>query len=382
MSPRRSFKAIRTVARLDLAVWRRSPWAIAAAVIPAIAMLVLVKVLTMTVLQQPVALVQEGHGPQATLMAGFLKADKESYDLRVTTRARAARLLDEQQVAAVIVIPKDFDAGVASGRAALSYTLNNVDIDISDDIRRSIDRSVAEFDAPQLGASTEENAAVHGLVVPNAYRVDIAETDLRKTAVPFDTYQTLPVLLLLVISVGVLGGALLGSRDHERRTMTFLRTTPLSRLEFVTGRIFGAVLATLTVLVPTLGYLMFRGTIDPPLGHWVAFLGVLAATVILSSGLGVLLGVAFRRSTTVALAAVILSTYLFFLGGGFTTIAFLPGPLRALSRAVPTRYAIDGMRQALFYPDLHGLGTDLLALTVFAGLALGAGVLALRMETR
>jgi ABC-type multidrug transport system permease subunit len=142
------------------------------------------------------------------------------------------------------------------------------------------------------------------------------------------------------------------------------------------------VLATLTVLVPTLGYLMLRGTIDPPLGHWPAFLGVLMATVVLSAGIGVLLGVSFRRSTTVALAAVILSTYLFFLGGGFTTIAFLPGPLRALSRAVPTRYAIDGMRQALFYPDLHGLGTDLLALTVFAALAVCAAVLALRTETR
>ena len=98
--------------------------------------------------------------------------------------------------------------------------------------------------------------------------------------------------------------------------------------------------------------------------------------------MGVLFGSALRRSTTVALTGVTVASYLFFLGGGFTTIAFLPGPLRALSRAVPTRYAIDGMRQALFYPDLHGLATDLLALTVFAALAVGAGVLALRMETR
>jgi ABC-type multidrug transport system permease subunit len=332
--------------------------------------------------------VQQGHGPQADVMASFIKADKDSYLLKVTNMARANQLLRSQEVAAVIVIPKDFDAGVVKGRAALSYTLNNVDIDIADDIRRSVDRSVAQFDAPQLGASAPDRPGTRttppapGLVVPNPYRVDISETDLRKTAVPFDTYQVLPVLLLLVISVGILGGALLGSRDHERRTMVFLRTTPLSRVAFVTGRLLGTVLATLSVLVPALVYLVLSGNVDPPASHWPAFLGILATTVVLSAGLGVLLGVMFKRSTTVALAAVIVSSYLFFFGGGFTTIAFLPGPLRALSHAIPTRYAIDGMRQALFYPDLHGFGTDLLALTTFAIAAVGAGIFALRTETR
>ena len=62
--------------------------------------------------------------------------------------------------------------------------------------------------------------------------------------------------------------------------------------------------------------------------------------------MGVLFGSALRRSTTVALTGVTVASYLFFLGGGFTTIAFLPAWLRTLSRAVPTSYGIDGMRQA------------------------------------
>ena len=121
------------------------------------------------------------------------------------------------------MIPQGFDQAVARGHAGIDYTLNNTDIDFSDDIRRSIDRSVAAFDAPQLGASVEGKAGRGGLVVPNPYRVDLAEHDLRKTDVPFETYQVLPVLLLLVLSAGVLGGALLGSRDHERGTIVLLR---------------------------------------------------------------------------------------------------------------------------------------------------------------
>ncbi len=360
------------MARLDLAVWIRSPWAIAAAVIPPAAMLLLVKVLTIAVTAQPVALVIEDPGPQAQIMAGFIKADKESYFLKVTDKQRAQELLEQQRVAAVIDIPKDFGARAAEGRAELHYTLNNVDIDVADDIRRSVDRSVAQFDAPQFGAVFRG-----GLTPPNPYRVDVAETDLRHTDVAFGTYQLLPVLLLLVITLGVLGGALLGSRDRERRTRAFVELTPLPRSSFVIGRLLGTLLTTLAVVAPVVLFLTWRGSVEPPPGHWPPFIAILAATAILSAALGTLLGVVLRRASTVALAGVTVASYLFFLGGGFTTIAFLPQWLRTISRGVPTRYAIDAMRQTLFYPDLKGLTTDLVALGAFAGATLVCSVLAL-----
>jgi len=73
------------------------------------------------------------------------------------------------------------------------------------------------------------------------------------------------------------------------------------------------------------------------------------------------------------------SAYLFFLGGGFTTVAFLPAWVQRLSRIVPTRYAIDALRQALFYPDLIGFGRDL---SVLAGCAVLSIALASIMLTR
>jgi ABC-type multidrug transport system permease subunit len=371
-----------TIARLDLAVWRRSPWAVVAAVIPPLGMFVLVKVLTLSVTVQPVALVIDDPGPQAQVVAHSIEADTDTYQLWVTSAARARHLLDEQRVAAVIVIPKEFDRDVARGRAALDFTVNNVDIDFADDIRRSIDRTVAEFDAPQLGTSLEGRAGERGLVVPNPYRVDIAERDLRKTDVPYETYQVLPVLLLLVLSCGVLGGALLGSRDHERGTIAFLRQAPLGAWSFVVGRLLGTLLATAAIVAPVVAYLTWRHVVHPPPGHWPPFVAVLLATAVFAAALGVLLGAAVRRATTVALAGVTVSSYLFFLGGGFTTIAFLPQWLQTLSRVVPTRYGIDGMRQSLFYPDLTGVSTDLVVLCAFALATVGAGVLALRRSIR
>ena len=87
-------------------------------------MLILVKVLTIAVTAQPVALVVERpRAAGAASSPSFIQADNESYILRRSpTKERAQRLLDQQRVAAVIEIPKGFDARVARGRRASSTT--------------------------------------------------------------------------------------------------------------------------------------------------------------------------------------------------------------------------------------------------------------------
>jgi len=101
-----------------------------------------------------------------------------------------------------------------------------------------------------------------------------------------------------------------------------------------------------------------------------------------SAGIGGLLGAAVRQSSTVTVVAITVSSYLFFLGGGLTTVAFLPSWLQIASHALPTSYAIAAIRQALFYSDLRGVGTDLLALCGFAVVSCGAGFVALRPSSR
>jgi len=358
------------LAVLDLAIWRRSPAAIAAALIPPLAMALLLYVLTLSVGRQPVALVVQSTGPQAQRMATLLRSDTESYQLVQTSMSEARRLLDSQQVAAIVDIPADFDAAVRQNRASLPYTLNNVDIDLADDVRRTVSRSIALFSSgveavqqPTAAGDSDDTApAVVSTVVVTA-------TELRTTTVDYLHYSVVPALILLVLSVGMMGTALLCAQDVERGTARHLAIAPVPAGVLVAGRLLGGVLAALGISLPVLLLATWAGIVAPPSGHWPALLGIVVATAICASALGAALGSVVRGARVVSMAASVVATYLFFLGGGFTTIQFLPDWLRRISDFVPIRYAIDGLRQTLFYPDLTGVVHDLRVLLATALIA-------------
>ncbi len=367
-----------SLAWLDLLHWRRMPLAIASALIPPLGMTMLLVVLSLTVTQEPVALVIQSHGPFAKQMAQLLESDTDSYLLSVTSMPEATRMLHDQEVAAIITIPADFDQQTIAHAATLQLTLNNIDIDFSDDIRRSVERSVGQFDAPQLGLDEETGVQTSVANAPNPYHIAIAEHDLRKTNVDFLSYQVLPVLVLLVLSTGLMGTALLCAQDMERGTARHLALAPLPAWVLVAGRLLGGLLISLMVLIPAVGICVLTAIISPPMNHWPALAALFVVTALGASGLGSILGTLMRGARNIAMAATILATYLFFLGGGFTTIAFLPQWLRTISAFNPMRYAIDGMRQALFYPDLTGFSTDLAVLSGTAVLAVLVGSLVVR----
>ena len=400
--------AIWGVARNDLAVWLRSPAAIAAALLPALGMGVLVAMLTASVGRQPVALVVEGEGRLAARMARLINADKDAYLLERMSAADAGRAFAEQRVAAAIVIPADFDSHVAHWDASVHLYLNNVNIDIADDLRRAVTRSVAEFDAPQLGLLGELHGPSKGLLLPNPYRIAVAERDVRETEVSLLQYQVIPIILLVVISVGLLGTALLTARDFDRGTAKIMVLSPVGRLPLVLCRLLGGALITASLVVPLIAVgfmtrsipycheesggplwltLLLSGLCGwmlpvPPWSHALALLALLIAVTLTAVGLGTLLGVWLRDAKIVTMAGLNAAAYLFFLGGGFTTVAFLPEWIQTVSRIVPTSYAINGLRQALFYPDLLGFGRDLAALLVCATIAALLASLALTRAWR
>ena len=391
----RAARALRhtwTLAAHDVGLWRRAPWAIAAALIPPLALGLLLYILTFNLGHQPIALVQEAHGRYSDHIAGIFQAQGgDLYSVVSTDQASAMRLLDSQQVAAVIVIPRNFDAAVArcpalqpnqiihdytyarSGCPAgkLQVILDNANHDFADDIRRALSETVTQFYAPDVITPVSETQL--DMSDLNPYRVNVMTALTRANTVDYIHYAVIPCLVLLILSVGVTGTALLCARDIERGTARHLALAPVSSLVLVAGRLLGGVLVSLVVVVPTLAIATWSGMIAPPAGHWPALGLIFLATAMCAAGLGAVLGATLRGARAVSMAAAVICTYLFFLGGGFTTIQFLPAWLRLTTAFVPTRYAIDGLRQSLFYPGLYGFGADMRVLLGTAAIAVVAG---------
>src|SRR4029077_19922398 len=109
-------------------------------------------------------------------------------------------------------------------------------------------------------------------------------------------------------------------------------------------------------------------------GRWPVVAAILVATAVGSTGLGVILGLVTRRLTTTVLLGVNVASASFLLGGGFTTIAFLPPSIQHIAAVVPSYYAVEGLREALFYADMPTLARNLTVLIATGALSLLAGV--------
>src|SRR5206468_6583846 len=117
-----------------------------------------------------------------------------------------------------------------------------------------------------------------------------------------------------------------------------------SRFTVVLGHLVGGTLAaTLLLGVMVLGAAVL-GVLRAPAGRWPVVASILLATAVGSTGLGVLVGLVTRRVTTTVLLGVNVASASFLLGGGFTTIAFLPAFIQNIAHAVPSFYAVEGLR--------------------------------------
>jgi ABC-2 type transport system permease protein len=361
------------IALHDLKRWRKMPLTAFCALIPPIAMTLVLITLSLAVTQQPVALVIEGTGPASMQMAQIIKSDTEAYSLTVTNATTANRMLEDEQVAAVITIPSTFDQEVANGTGKVLLTINNVDYDFSDDIRRSVDRSIVGFDDPALVSDESVNASML-----NVYHVDLDAQNLRDTTVDWETYQLVPTFVLLILNVGLVGTALLCALDRESKTAHMLVLSPQRSWVLVSGRILGGVLACVVIVLPAALAADLLGFISLQIVQLPALLGIFLGTALCASGIGAIIGTCVKGSRYVAFLSSMTAIYLFLLGGGFTVMELVPHWLQTLSAFIPTRYSVDALRQALFYPNPTGLPFSLLILAIYAIASVGIGAFLMR----
>ncbi len=360
---RTSRRAIWAIVTKDVGVWLRQPAVIAATVMPAIVFMAIIVVSAAAVGRNPVALVVLDDGPLAAGLAGIIE-HSEAFVTRRETPAEAARLLTDLEVAAVVTIPADFDAKIAARRPdPVDIRINNLNLDFTNDLRRSLPAAITEFYRGQA------QSPIH---------VMVQESDVPSQDVTLIQFELIPNLVLLLTLAGVINCGIATAREFEEFTIKELLLAPIGKSTLIAGKLVAGWSTTMLVggIVLLLG--VVTGELRPVGVFWLPTLVDIALLGAASAGLGAALGAALRKYGPVTGIGINVSLYLFFLSGGIGVAAFLPAWVQAIARFTPTFYAVHALQMAVFYQSTDQLGRDLLILIATAVAGLLLGVLSLR----
>ncbi len=358
------FSIVWTILRKDIRVWLRQPTNIMVTFIPPVGFLLVSALGTAAVGRSPVALVTLDQGARGQQMAQILHS-ADVFRITDATPTEAQTLYNTVRVVAIITIPADFTQRVeAHEQSAVEVTMNNLNLDFTNDIRRSVPDAITQYYAAQ-GSSSPVHITMH-------------ETDLRTQDIDLFAYSVLPSIILLLTISGLVNGALSTAREWENQTVKELLLSPTPRSALVTGKVLAGFLITFTLgtFVLLVGYAL--GWTRPEGIYWVTALLAMALVALMSSGLGVAVGAAIQRIQPVAGVAINIAFYLFFLAGGTGVVAFAPTILQNIAAFIPLTYGRHALEMAVFYGSSDLLGRDVTILLISALVALLLGSLSMR----
>ena len=358
------FQAIWIIFRKDLRVILRQPVNIAATLLPPLAFVLVNALGAAAVGRNPVALVTLDQGAKGQQMAQIIH-NADVFRITDATPAQAKALLDNVQVAAIITIPADFTQRVLAHENAPIYVLvNNLNLDFTNDIRRSVPDAITQYYQAQGEASP--------------IKVTMLETNLRSQDVNLFQYNVLPTIVLLLVISGLINSGLSTAREWESRTVKELLLSPVSRGAIITGKVLAGFVITflLGTIVLLLGYAL--GWTQPEGIYWLSALLTIALIALFSSGLGVAIGAALRRVQIVIAVSMISAFWLFFLAGGMGVLAFQPTWLQNIAAFVPLTYGRHALEQAVFYNASDQFVLDMTVLALSALVAIGLGIISMR----
>src|SRR6476661_2955600 len=346
----------------DISIWLRQPTAIAATILPAIAFMVILYFGAQAVGRNPVAIVVQDKGPHAQELLKILNRSDAFRVIMITSqKEKAEDALTHIKVAAVISIPSGFDTAYNTHKPdPVKIHINNLNLDFTNDLRRSLPAAITEF----YGEKSNQS---------NPIKIQVSETDLRNQDIDLLRFEIVPNLVLLLTTAGIVNAGLATAREWEDSTIKELLLAPISKMSLIVGKLLSGWLTTLLIAAVVLvvgavsGYLRPEGPI-----YWISTLVIVLLIALASAGLGVAIGAAARRFQRVTAIGIPLSIDLFFLSGGITVAAFLPTWLQTIAHFVPTFYGTHALQTAIFYSSTEGLALDL---SVLAGTSLVAGTL-------
>jgi ABC-2 type transport system permease protein len=301
--------------------------------------------------EAPIGVLQESHDASSRVLTEHFEASHAFHVTRYFhNRAELRAAVQQGKVWAALVIPHDYAEHLARGDARLQLILDGVDANTARLVRNYALALVNDY-AMNFGRHTP----------PIEIDDRLWFNEARESR-----YAIMPGVIAIVMAViGALMTSLTIAREVESGNLVMLRTTPLSRGEFLLGKLipyFVIGMADLMVAAMAAVYI-FEVPLRGPVSGLILISALFLIVVMLQGALISIVASNQLLASQIALVSTFLPAFL--LSGFIFAIQNMPVVLQYLTMIVPARYFV-ALSKAIF---LKGVGpllmwTEVVALVV------------------
>ena len=288
--------------------------------------------------------------------------------------ATIERLMDRNEVRAVLVIPSGLGRALRSGQPAPVQVLLNGDN--------------ANTATTVMGYATtivrSEAARYLPVAPPGSSSAPLVSVEPRVWYNPAlrSTLFLVPGLIAYIAMItAVVSTALSIVREKERGTMEQVRMAPLDAASFVAGKTIPYFVVSLLSAFGIIAVAMVLFGM-PMRGSWLLLLLAMSLFLVGALGLGLLIS-SVADTQQVAFQAALLISFLptLMLSGFIFPIASMPRFLQIVTYAVPARYFLIALRGIVLKgAGAQAFSSELLALTAFAAVVMTLASIRLRRQ--
>jgi ABC-2 type transport system permease protein len=328
MGLRAAFAILKNDLRLNLV----KPFATILALVIPINFLILFVLFAIGGARVPVGVVTTGSGIYGTRMVQSLDASLTFHIQPIPTVAAGQSLIKTHRSVATIQIPPGFSKSIKTGTEAnIPLTLNNLNVDFADDVRRAMPLAILNFYRRNFPQS-----------LPFHWR----EIDAYAHNVTFLGYLSVSIQTVALLIGGLLFGGRGTAREWEHGTMKELMLAPIPPWSIVLGKLSAAMVNGIVSAALVLGVLLLLGM--HPLA-WGQLLVVMFITLFVFISLGIAVGSLAKSEFIVIPLAFSLGLPLFFLSGAFGPVSWGTPAGEWIAKVFPVVYA-----NAAFQHAVHG----------------------------
>ena len=313
---------------------------------PILQLIILSQAMTFEVKHTDLALVDLDRSPASErLVERFTASERFSIAVDTPSGDRADQALLKRQAGAVLRIPHGFERDLVRGRSPQVQLVLNAEDGAAAGV-------VSAYAGQILGQFSQTEVVQASSVRPASTRpasragLRIQTRKLYNPEGAYLPYMAIGLLASLVTLIGVLLTAQNIAREKEIGTLEQLNVTPITKAQFIVGKL--APFWVLGLIELTIGLAVIHFVFGIPFvgAVGVVYLGT-AVYLVAGLGLGLLISTSVQTQQQAMFVTFFVLIALFFFGGIFTPTDSMPGWAQALAQANPTQHFAAILRSVL-----------------------------------